>query len=230
MYRSNFLNTVKSSLMCGRYALNRALAQLMANINARRIVTNDAVWHPSNNIAPGATAPIVHDQEIHMLNWGIMVDGRPRFNARSETVVEKYRSDILQRRCVIPADGYFEWNQQKQPFFFQRNEGGLLFLAGFYTNKGEFVILTREPSMEVRSVHHRMPIILDLSQISHWEGDDWASVINYVPPVLKFFRVARSSLSSGYSGSKCIQPIQADKLSQRTLDDLLGRKTPSTKV
>lgn len=217
--------------MCGRYALNRALAQLMANINARRIVTNDAVWHPSNNIAPGATAPIVHDQEIHMLNWGIMVDGRPRFNARSETVVEKYRSDVLHRRCVVPVDGYFEWNEQKQPFFFQRSpEGGLMFLAGFYTNRGEFVILTREPSIQVRCVHHRMPIILDLSQISHWEGDDWASVINYVPPILKFYQVARSSLNSGYSGSKCIQPLKTERTTQKTLDHLLKGKPTSTKA
>lgn len=207
--------------MCGRYALNRALAQLRLNINASRIVDNDMRFTPSNNIAPGAVAPVVMNQEIHLLNWGIMVDGRPRFNARSETVAEKYRADVTQRRCVIPADGYFEWNQEKKPFFFQNEDRGLMFLAGFYTRNGEFVILTREPSDEVRSVHHRMPIILNLSQIREWEGDGWASVINYIPPFVRFYPVAKSSLSSRHTGPKCIEPLKPKKSDQRTLDFLL---------
>ena len=181
--------------MCGRFALNRAIAQLRALLNVNRVVENGRRFAPSNNIAPGTTAPIVANNEIRLMNWGMSVRDRTVINARSETVATTFASDVSERRCVIPADGYFEWNKEKQPFFFKTGED-LMFLAGFYTKNGDFVILTREGSSQVSAIHHRMPIILTMAQIEDWVGSKWTSVLGYVPPVLTFFAVSRYSLRS----------------------------------
>ena len=209
--------------MCGRFALNRAIAQLRALLNVNRVVENGRRFAPSNNIAPGTTAPIVANNEIRLMNWGMSVRDRTVINARSETVATTFASDVSERRCVIPADGYFEWNKEKQPFFFKTGED-LMFLAGFYTKNGDFVILTREGSSQVSAIHHRMPIILTMAQIEDWVGSKWTSVLGYVPPVLTFFAVSRYSLRSGYTGDECVAPIKGQTKTQRKLEDLLKPK------
>ena len=210
--------------MCGRFALNRGLGELRARLNIHRVVENGRTFAPSNNIAPGAVAPVVAGNELRVLNWGTSIHEKTVFNARSEKVVTTFKSDVSQRRCVVPADGYFEWNKQRQPFFFRTGENTLMFLAGFYTKGGDFVILTRAGSNQVSAIHERMPIILTLEQIEDWIGEKWMAVLGYVPPVLSFYAVSRHALGSGYTGEECIKPIKNKSNTQRTLEDLLKPK------
>lgn len=204
--------------MCGRFALNRAITQLRALLSGRRVVENEHRFIPSNNITPTTPVPVVLADEIRVMIWGIQSVKRI-INARSETVMEKFGSNVRQRRCLVPVDGYFEWNAEQQPFFFTGGEP--LFLASFYTNTGEFVILTRAASSQVSRVHKRMPIILTMSQIDQWMGDSWVSVIGLVPPSVVFFRVSRIALKAGNNSESCVKPLKEKMARQRRIDSLL---------
>lgn len=104
-------------------------------------------------------------------------------NARSESVTEKamFRDSIWQRRCVIPASWFYEWNSQREKVTFKRIEGSVLYMAGFYQRYEEgnrFVILTTGANNSIKPVHDRMPVILDRSELEDWVYDD--SYMKYV--------------------------------------------------
>lgn len=113
-----------------------------------------------------------------------MIWGFPRFdgrglmiNARAETALERrsFRESILNRRCVIPAKGFWEWNQSKERFAFERPDSETLFMAGCYDcfeGQERFVILTTEANPSVKPVHERMPLVLERSELEDWVTDD----------------------------------------------------------
>jgi len=209
--------------MCGRYALNRALGQLRANINNANIVENGLNFVPSNNIAPTANVPVVINGIIHLKVWGTKRQTGMLINARSETVREKFRDDAIQRRCLIPADGYFEWNQEKKPHFIYEESHQLIFFAGIYLQSGEFVILTREAHPSISSIHHRMPIIMTLNDMHHWESQNWISVLNRDPFNVKFHLVSSLSLKNGYNGMECVKPVKPGSI-QKSLIDMIKKE------
>jgi putative SOS response-associated peptidase YedK len=111
--------------------------------------------------------------------------GARLINARSETVREKpaFRHAFKQRRCIIPADGFYEWQRtegRKQPFFFQMRDESPLGFAGLWEQwKGEegqvinsCTILTTAANEVLRPVHDRMPVILHLDDYSLWLDHD----------------------------------------------------------
>jgi putative SOS response-associated peptidase YedK len=206
--------------MCGRFALNMGLGQLRARLNVRRVSTNGRTFVPSNNIAPRDTAPVVSGDSIELLTWGIPGATMLVFNARSETAASTFRRDIAERRCVVPADGFFEWTKQRQPHLFKHNSGDMMFFAAFYTVRGEFVILTREANASVQPIHDRMPIILTLAQIPHWEGPHWPAMLADKPPILMSYPVARTALGAGFTGESCVTPL-VEKKTGSTLDRFL---------
>ncbi|OHT02085.1 hypothetical protein TRFO_07269 [Tritrichomonas foetus] len=210
--------------MCGRFALNRALGQLRANVNARRVNTNGQNFTPSNNIAPQRHVPVVTNNEISLMFWGVEKNGNTLINARSENVQNVFNEDIAERRCVVPAEGYFEWDKTKQPHFFKRNNNELLFLAAVYTKRNCFTILTRSASQKLNKIHERMPIIFSLSQIALWESSHWRSMLDDKPPELSFYPVSKISLRPGYTGPECVTEI---KIKKQT--DLLGFLKTQTK-
>jgi putative SOS response-associated peptidase YedK len=212
--------------MCGRFALNRGLGQLRAHVNARRVVANGRTFAPSNNIAPRDTAPVVAGDEVQLMAWGFPLREVNLFNARSETVLQKFGRDIRERRCVVPADGFFEWTKERQPFYFKKPEDELLVLAAFYTTRGEFVILTREASDCVSKIHDRMPIILTLGQIPFWQGDHYSAMLNDKPPLLFSYPVSRAALGSGRSSEECVRPIEGKSKDADKLKSLLTLMKP----
>ena len=214
--------------MCGRFALNRALQQLLANVRANRIETNGRNFQPNNNIGPSDAAPVLTDNVIQLFVFGIQngSGGNVLYNARSETVLEKFSRDITTRRCVVPVDGYFEFDKTKQPFYFHKTDADLMFLAGFYTKKGEFVILTREATKEARKVHTRMPIILSQNEVEQWQSEKWEQLIDIKPPMLIMYPVAKYALREGSHGEECIKRISQGGKQQLTMFDLFkaGKK------
>ena len=221
--------------MCGRFALHRALQQLRANLRANRVETNGHDFQPNNNIAPSDPAPVFTNNTIQVFVFGIQstTHGTPLYNARSETVSEKFARDITTRRCVIPVDGYFEFDKTKQPFYFHKSDEELMFLAGFYTKNGEFVILTRDATKEAKRVHDRMPIILSESEIEMWESEKWAQLIGVKPPVLIFYPVAKYALRPGSHGEECIKKISQGGKQQLTMFDVFKaskKEKPKTDI
>lgn len=94
-------------------------------------------------------------------------------NARSETAAEKsmFRKSLLQRRCVVPATGFYEWNHKKQKYKFNLPNHELLYLAGIwneYEGEKHFVILTTAANEAMKDIHNRMPVILKKNIINQW--------------------------------------------------------------
>ncbi len=126
-------------------------------------------------IFPSDTVPVRTAPEIYLpMSWGFTsFNKRLVINARSETALEKpmFKEAMLERRCLIPASGYYEWetvNGKKQRYAFYE-ENALLFLAGCYRKEKDedlfrFVILTRDASDHFRYVHDRMPVIIPRSK------------------------------------------------------------------
>ena len=147
------------------------------------------------NVAPGQVMSVITESEsgkptIELMKWGLIPDwakdpriGYKMINARSETIFEKpaWRSVIKKKRCLIPADGFYEWKKQsdakvKQPFYIHPKQFELFSFAGVWEswkdeNNNEirtYAIITTEPNKEMSSVHDRMPVILHPEDEASW--------------------------------------------------------------
>jgi putative SOS response-associated peptidase YedK len=98
-------------------------------------------------------------------------------NARAETVRDKnlFADSIMNRRCVIPASGFYEWDPYKARFRFTDPKNGLLFLAGIYheeQGKPHYTILTTQANDSMQPVHDRMPVMISRNELKPWLNDD----------------------------------------------------------
>ena len=109
------------------------------------------------------------------MRWGFKTESGLVINARAETALDRplFRESAMERRCLLPALGFYEWNAHKERFLLRRSGGGILYLAGLYRagkdGLPEYVILTREANEEARVVHARMPLII--SSVGDWLFD-----------------------------------------------------------
>lgn len=106
-------------------------------------------------------------------------------NARVESVLEKpmFSASVLQRRCVIPAGHFYEWNRLKEKAVFKTKDLQTMYLAGIYQivdNEARFTILTTSANPSVKPVHDRMPVILAEEELKDWLFDE-----QYMKVVLK---------------------------------------------
>jgi len=174
--------------MCGRYSLNKSKIQLEERFQAEMLPDFD----PRYNIAPTQLVPVITSQSpkgFSFFYWGITPDfgqnkpvAQKLINARAETVKEKisFKNSFEKRRCIIPADGFFEWKKlgkkTKIPYRFTLKDDELFAFAGiweeFETVNGEsqhtFLILTTTPNNLVEDVHDRMPVILNRNMEKKW--------------------------------------------------------------
>ena len=192
--------------MCGRYAASRRPDDLVVEFEAVR-AEGQAPLAADYNVAPTKDVYVVRHKkerdaegrptggghrELRAVRWGLVPSwakdasmGARLINARSETVAEKpaFREAFKRRRCVIPADGFYEWRRadgKRQPFFFQLKGGGVFGFAGLWERweggGGEVVnscaILTTEANDVLRPVHDRMPVILHPEEYELWLGAD----------------------------------------------------------
>ena len=194
------------SAMCGRYSETVDPMQL-AEVLAIDHCTYE--FTPRPVIAPTQIAPVVVSEngqtELKSMRWGLIPQwaddekiGHKLFNARSETAAQKpaFREAWCQRRCLIPADGFYEWNHlnhgtgKKQPFHFHLPDRALFCFAGLWerwerppakqaelfadTFKAPpsvletFTILTTSPNPNVEPFHDRMPVIVDIEKAAEW--------------------------------------------------------------
>lgn len=174
--------------MCGRYTLQDPEAVAEA-IRALGAAPHDIPRR--YNGAPTQQMPVVIQKaealEQVILKWGIVPffarkEAKPLqlINARSETAVEKpsFRQGIQKRRCVIPADGFFEWKRHpdgksKTPYYIRLKGGRPFWIAGIYEEEAApipagFLLLTTGPNALMEPIHDRMPVILTEEEARDW--------------------------------------------------------------
>jgi putative SOS response-associated peptidase YedK len=198
--------------MCGRFTLTYRRAELLA---AELGVPIESLidYRPRYNIAPTDSHWIVRtryeDREILPARWGLinfwMKDRKQAFkniNARAETVrkLPSFRTAFAERRCVVPADGFFEWTgpkESRQPIWFHRGDGGLILFAGLYDSwrpsptekERTFTIVTTTPNALLEPIHNRMPVVLEEDEI-----DDWLYARQSPDSLMELLRPAREDL------------------------------------
>jgi putative SOS response-associated peptidase YedK len=201
--------------MCGRYASSRKPEDLVEEFEIRASKVDEALA-PDYNVAPTKPvyavlerSPSARDAEqkdpperqLRVLTWGLVPSwakdpsiGNRLINARMETVAEKpaYKRAFAARRCLLPADGYFEWypteqrtkggKPLKQPFFIRPHDGGVLAMAGLYeiwrdpsrpeddpdSFRWTCTVLTTQAEDAVGHIHDRMPLLVEPERWAAW--------------------------------------------------------------
>jgi len=218
--------------MCGRYTLTadqRALAALPWPL------APGFEWRPRYNLAPTQWAPVVADLGgwcVASFRWGLIPHwardakiGNRMINARVEGVDRStaYKGPLRSRRCVVLADGFYEWQKvggKKTPIYIRRGDGGLLGFAGLWDRwvsaEGEetrsFTILTGPPNELLRPIHDRMPVILSEALQEAWIRD---SPENLLPELqrprevqgLEAYPVSRAVNSPANDAPELIEPV-----------------------
>lgn len=169
--------------MCGRYYVDDETAreiERIIRIADEKVKKAVPVNIQAKDVHPTDIAPILTASEhggisCRLQKWGLPCYDRKQviFNARSESALEKkmFREGVEQRRIVVPATWFYEWNRNKEKNIFYRKEQPVLFMAGIYNRyQGEdrFVILTTEANASMEPVHNRMPLILEPEEIADW--------------------------------------------------------------
>lgn len=184
--------------MCGRFVLTtpaEALRQAFGFVEQPNL-------EPRYNIAPTQDVPVIRqrrnpagERTIQMLRWGLvppwaasLAGGARMINARAETITEKpaFRAAFLRRRCLIPADGFYEWrpgDAKKQPYRIAARDGAPLAFAGLWerwsppregngaavpSHVDSFTIVTTAANRALAPLHHRMPVILAPADYAGW--------------------------------------------------------------
>ena len=182
--------------MCGRYYVDdetaREIEKLVRDLDRRLKMERTGDVFPSQN------AMILKGEGNHLaaeqMRWGFpgFEKGKLLINARAESALERptFRESVQDRRCIIPARGFYEWNKSKEKFIFERKETPVLFMAGcynWYEGQERFVILTTDANSSVASVHNRMPLILEPEELKDWVLDNQAteSLLHKTPVLLE---------------------------------------------
>jgi len=224
--------------MCGRYASARDKHQLLEEFQVELDAEPDKELGPDYNVAPtknvyAVLSRVPKDAEravrqLRVVKWGLVPAwakdpsvGSRMINARVETVAEKpsYRQAFAKRRCLLPADGYFEWmpvggdKKKKQPYFIHPEDGGVLAMAGlyeFWKDPGRAdddplkwlvtcTVITTEAEDELGRIHDRMPMMI--------EPERWAE---WLDPKLTDTKDASRLLVPAQSGRLVADPVSTD--------------------
>lgn len=226
--------------MCGRFTL-----AVPAEALARQFELPEVpVLEPHYNIAPTQAVAVVRlelDREerlLELMRWGLIPRwakdegiGDKLINARAETVAEKpaFRDAFQKRRCLVVADGFYEWQKlpgrsRKQPFYFQLDGGEAFAFAGLWERwknpAGDMLhsctLITTEANDLVRSVHPRMPVILAPADYALWldpavaqPGRLQSLLRPYPAERMAAYPVGLQVNSPGNDGAECIVPLAA---------------------
>jgi len=180
-----------NQMVCNRYRLTHSKQYLAERFQA---ADDEIEEHPRYNIAPTQAVLTVRKEQgrnvrhFSTMRWGLIPSwakdmgiGTKTLNARSETVTTKpaFRDSVLTKRCLILADGFYEWRKMgsmKQPYCFEVGEGGLFVFAGLWDQwkspEGQIIesctILTTTPNSLVADMHDRMPVIVPPDKYDLW--------------------------------------------------------------
>lgn len=175
--------------MCGRYTLARSQQELSERFGIAQLFID---FHARYNIAPTQKVPVIlienGQKTMDAFQWGLIPSwtkevksSKPLINARVESLLEKpsFKSALTDRRCLVPADGFYEWKKSganKRPQFIHRADNAIFAFAGIWDEwqdaQGQclrtFSIITGPANEAVANVHDRMPIILSPGAEESW--------------------------------------------------------------
>lgn len=218
--------------MCGRMAItlpHDAVAQMFDAASA-----NDLPDVPNYNVCPTVHVAAVTageaGRQYRSVRWGFVPhwyqkpNGGPLLiNARAGTVAEKpaFRAACRERRCIIPAAGFYEWDRledgTKLPWYIQRTDRSPLAFAAIWQDWGNLgataAIVTTAANDAMGKIHHRIPVILEQDQYALWLGEQGKGAATLMQATgndtLSFHRVATDVNSNKASGPQLIEPFDA---------------------
>jgi putative SOS response-associated peptidase YedK len=219
--------------MCGRYTLRTPVEKLAEEFG----FDASAVEVPPNyNVAPTQEVAAVlsegGERRLELLRWGLIPSwaddpgiGSRMINARAETAPDKpsFRRAFRERRCLIPADGFYEWkrtNGAKQPYYIRMKEGRPFAFAGLWESWNDdggpeirsCAILTTAPNALAGEIHDRMPVILPAGSYDAWldleaEKEELVSLLAPYPEAeMEAYPVSRFVNSPSNNDPRCIEP------------------------
>jgi putative SOS response-associated peptidase YedK len=222
--------------MCGRYTLSKR-----ENILQRfRIVALESQIEPRYNIAPTQKVPVIvpaqnaQGRELVEMTWGLIPSWvkdrskhKPLINARAETLAEKpsFKQALIKRRCIIPADSFYEWKTtagSKVPINIHLKNKELFAIAGLWeqwtSEDGEVLrtctIITLSPNMVLADIHNRMPAILRRDSEDSWLDSnlkDTATLLKMLEPYsdeeIEYYPVSTLVNSAKVDLPECAQAL-----------------------
>lgn len=219
--------------MCGRFVMAALPSELITHFGLDAC----ADFAPRYNIAPTALVPVIRqspqgERVADLLKWGLVPHwskdpslGNKLNNARAETVAEKpsFRSAYKQRRCLIPANGYYEWQEvpgeRKQPWYIHFKNAELMAMGGLWESwtspEGEilrtFCVITTEPNDLMRPIHDRMPVLIGRDNWAAWLDPKTTEVSAMLAPypaeVMEAWPVSRRVSSAREDGAGLIEAV-----------------------
>lgn len=223
--------------MCGRYRLSRRKQVIEEYFGS---APWDEDWSPRYNIAPTQPVAVIRQhpkepiRQLSLMKWGLIPNwakspsGAARMiNARSETAATKpaFRDPLKSRRCLIPADGFYEWKRtatSKHPYCFEVNDGDVFAFAGLWDGwkdpEGQWIrtcsILTTVPNAVTATVHDRMPVILRKDDYDVWLDPGMQNVAAisellkpFDPRLMRSFPVSARVNHVGNDDEECSRPV-----------------------
>ncbi len=205
--------------MCSLYSFKRPAEEARNLFN----YLDQPDFPPRDYVTPGSPIGIVrtgHDAQRHfaLVRWGFVpswakeiLPGRPLINARSETVYEKasFKNAIRRRRCLIPADGFYEWQGdvpgKKQAWYIHRPDNALYAFGGIWehwmgpdgSELETAAMLTSEPNVLIANIHDRCPVVVMPQDFERWLSKDEKVQDLLAPPPDVFFTMEKTVISRG---------------------------------
>jgi putative SOS response-associated peptidase YedK len=222
--------------MCGRFTLNQSAEALAQIFHVEPVLDLVADFNiaPTRMVATVLQNPESEKREFKQLHWGLIPSwakdvamGAKLINARAETVAEKpaFRSAFKHRRCLVLADGFYEWQRQqgkKQPFYFRLQDGQPFAFAGLWERwrspANEEVIsctiLTTAANELLQPIHERMPVILEPKDYDLWLNSQVQTpqtleelLRPYPAPAMTAYPVSTLVNNSRHNSPECIIPL-----------------------
>jgi putative SOS response-associated peptidase YedK len=228
--------------MCGRYAIieGKKIFATFAMLREMERQITPSLSQPRYNAAPTEKLPIIFQSEngtvIRDAVWWLIphwsISGKPdmrfaSFNARSDTIDKSklYGVYFKSRRCLVPADGFFEWmrtEKPKQPMFIRMKDKKPFMMAGVYSvwksptgeEQPSFSIITTTPNELVSPIHNRMPVILDEGKFEPWldrSNNDTEKLKSLLSPfpadAMETYPVTPRMSNSRYAEPDCVIPL-----------------------
>ena len=214
--------------MCGRFASYKNLNKLK---NIFNITNSDFNITQSYNISPGQNVNIIlsYKLENYLLesNWGYtFINSNAQnkqivINSRIETINSKllFKDSFLKRKCIIPANGYFEWSQkegEKKPYLIKLGDGELIYFAGVWRKekynddkRRVFSIITKAANKKINEIHHRMPVVLNANNAQDYLDTKDNNLIfdNFEDVDLNYSEVSKYVNNPKNNDEKCLATI-----------------------
>ena len=223
--------------MCGRFAYfgNGTFAYESLHLPESPVFENYNIT-PSQDILTVRLAPESAQPEYALLHWGLVPFWSksaktkfPLINARAEGIEKKpsFRGPFKHRRCLIPAKGFYEWQQvegRKQPYFLHPVDDGLFLLAGIWDHwQGDdgtviesCAIITTEANAQIQPIHERMPVILNEKNLLAWldPGTNQQTLVAMLIPFsapMTIHPVSSKVNNPRHNGPDCVARISAEE-------------------